>query len=153
MQIFKRLLTRSAISPKWAPAALAVTAFVGLTDALYLTIKHFTNSVPNCTLLSGCAEVTTSVYSTFLNIPVALLGSIFYLTILLLSVFVLDRKDARVFHFLCLLSPLGFLASLWFVFLQLFILKAICLYCMVSAVTSTVIFVIGVLGLRNKYKV
>ncbi len=140
---------RSAINPKWAPLALAITSAIGFIDASYLTVKHFTNSVPNCTLLSGCAEVTTSAYSTILGVPVALLGSLFYLTILLLSVFVLDRKNVRVFHVLCLLTPLGFLASLWFVFLQLFILKAICLYCMGSALTSTVIFVIGALSLKK----
>lgn len=131
------------------PSAFAITALIGFADATYLTIKYFQNEIPPCTLVAGCDVVTTSEYATIFGIPVALLGSMYYLALLLLTVAFFDTKKEAVFRFACTSTWIGLVASIYFVYLQLFVLDAICLYCMGSAMTSTVLFVLGTLFLKR----
>ncbi len=132
-----------------------IFAIVGFGDATYLTIQHFTGGALNCGVHGGCEIVTSSEYATFFGIPVALFGAFYYLTILLLSVFYLDKKREKVLQFVARLTPLGFLASVYFVYLQLFVIHSICYYCMGSAVSSTLLFVVGMVYLYriNKQKI
>ncbi len=122
---------------------------IGFVDATYLTVVHYAGESPSCSLIHGCDIVTSSSYSMIFGIPVALFGSIFYLAILLLSIAYIDRKKEIILRICAWLSWLGFLASVWFVFLQFFIIHAICIYCMSSAFTSTTIFVIGMVYLTK----
>src|SRR3989344_2671965 len=102
-------------------------ALVGFADAVFLTTQHYLGKIPPCTVVSGCETVLTSPYATVFGIPDALFGAIFYLIILI--------KPSR------LLALLGFLASLILLYLQLFVIRALCLYCLISLVTSTGVFV------------
>lgn len=130
---------------KWLIGALTLVSFAGFLDAVYLTTKHYLGSPVVCSILEGCEVVTTSQYATWFGIPVALPGAIYYLLIFLLTVAYLDAKKERFLRLAAYLSPIGFLASLWFLYLQLFVIKALCLYCLISALTSTLVFVIGVI--------
>ncbi len=122
----------------------------GFADATYLTVKHFLGGPIPCSILKGCEQVTTSQYSTIFGIPVALLGSFYYLTILVLAVIYFDSRKPSVLKLLACLTPVGFLASMAFVYLQIFVIKAICLYCMVSATTSTILFILGMIYLAKQ---
>lgn len=121
--------------------AIALVALLGFLDATYLTIKHVQNATPNCSILAGCDIVTTSEYSEILGIPVALLGSLYYGSILGLLVAYIDTKKKIFLRLLAHLTIAGLLASVWFVYLQLVVIKAICLYCMGSAASSTLLFI------------
>jgi uncharacterized membrane protein len=55
----------------------------------------------------------------------------------------LDTKKEIALRTALLLSPLGFLASLYFFIIQAFVLHAFCLYCLGSAITSTLVFLIS----------
>lgn len=124
-------------------------SFAGFIDATYLAIKHFLNEPVLCSLLRGCEVVTTSSYATVGPIPVALLGAFYYLIIFLVGIFYLDTKNLIAVGILMHLPIAGFVASLWFVYLQLFVLRSICLYCMVSAGTSIVLFGLGMFVKRK----
>lgn len=137
--------------PLKGAVALLVIALLGFADATYLTLEHFMNRVPPCSI-GGCEQVLTSKYSVFLGIPVSLVGAIFYFIILVGIFAYLDSKKTKFLKWSLLLSVPAFLATLYFVFLQLFILKAICLYCMGSAITSTLLFV-GAIWVFSKYRV
>lgn len=129
-----------------------VLGAAGFADATYLTVKHFLGTPLPCSILKGCEQVTTSQFATVYGIPVALLGSLYYLTILVLAVIYFDSRKPVALTLLACLTPLGFLASLWFVYLQIFIIGAICLYCMVSATTSTLLFIFGITHLIKTRK-
>ena len=120
-----------------------ILSAIGLLDATYLTVKHYLGGIPPCTL-RGCEVVLTSAYNTIAGVPVALLGVLYYVTILLLSLAYLVSKKEAILRYAAHLTPAGFLASAYFVYLQLFVIKAICLYCMASAATSTLLFILGV---------
>lgn len=121
-----------------------VVSFLGFIDATYLTAQHFLGTIPPCVITTGCQTVLTSKYSVIFGFPVALIGSIYYLSLFLLMIFYLDTKQEHIIRLAAYLTPLGFLASIYFVFLQFFVLKEICSYCMVSALSSTTLFIIGI---------
>lgn len=123
--------------------AFIVTAAVGFLDASFLTIEHYRESIPPCIATSGCETVLTSKYNNLFGVPTALLGALYYLALLIASVFALDRGNARVMRVASLATVVGIAMSAYFVSLQLFVIKAICFYCMVSAASSTALFLIG----------
>lgn len=135
----------SALLPKapWLPYAMLATGILGFADATYLTVKHYTHSVIPCSLTQGCEIVTSSAYSEIAGIPVALLGSIYYATVALLTFAAIESNNRSLLRYAGLLTGAGLLASAWFVFSQLVLIKAICQWCMVSAGTSTILFVLG----------
>lgn len=125
-------------------------AIIGFADAGYLAFEHIQGRVPPCTILEGCGVVTTSVYSEIFGIPVAVLGAMYYFAIAGLVIAWLDRKQSIILRLVSFASIIGLAASAYFVYLQLFVLKAICIYCMGSAITSTLIFILGMMMLRKK---
>ncbi|MBI3589356.1 MAG: vitamin K epoxide reductase family protein [Candidatus Liptonbacteria bacterium] len=139
-----------ALNHKRLAITFLIISFLGFLDATYLAVEHYRGVTPPCTIVAGCEKVTTSRYATIFGVPVALLGSIYYLTIFLLSVLVLERKKERFLFWVGYLSGIGFLAALWFLFLQVLVIRAICLYCVFSALTSTTLFVLGILVLKSK---
>jgi len=129
--------------PRWLIAAILIISFIGFIDATYLTVEHYSGGVINCNILKGCDQVTTSKYSFILGIPVALLGSIYYLAMFIAAILYLDRKNLRVIRAASWFSISGFIFSIWFTAVQAFIIKAYCQYCLLSALTSTAIFGLG----------
>jgi len=128
-------------------------SILGFLDAAYLSLEHFLGSVPPCSIVAGCEQVTTSSYATIAGIPVALLGALYYLTILVLAIVYLDTKREILLRVIARLTIVGFVASLMFVYIQLFVIGAICLYCMFSALTSTTLFVLGMFVLSKMKRV
>ncbi len=120
-----------------------LVAFLGFLDATYLTIEHFRGVAPPCTILEGCEQVTTSKYAVVLGVPVALAGSFYYLAVFVLSVLYLQTGKFGFFKLATLATVFGFLFSLWFLYLQLFVIDAICVYCIFSFLTSTALLVLG----------
>lgn len=129
------------------PSALVVLflliSLIGFTDASYLTSKHYQGEVPTCSTDGGCTIVTTSSYSVVAGVPVALAGAVYYLTIFIATLLYFERKPSWYVDIVPYLTILGFLASVWFVYVQLFVLHAICWYCMGSALSSTILFMLG----------
>ena len=84
-----------------------------------------------------------SAYALFFGIPVALFGVAYYLTIIISAIAYLDSKKEAFLIFLASFTIVGLLASAWFVFLQVAVIGALCIYCLASAVTSTILFALG----------
>ncbi len=134
----------------WYPKLLLGIAALGFLDATYLAVEHYTTFSLPCSITHGCEFVTNSVYSEILGIPVAVLGAAYYASVLLGTVVAQELKKPRWLLGIAYSTTLGFLFSLWFVYAQLFLIKAICQYCMVSAATSTMLFVVSMLYLRTQ---
>ncbi|MDO8664079.1 MAG: vitamin K epoxide reductase family protein [Candidatus Liptonbacteria bacterium] len=130
----------SGVLAKRTALFFASFGFLGFITALYLTVEHYRGLPVNCIVLSGCDKVLSSSYSEVFGVPVALFGVIYYFFIFSTSLFFLFGHSKRFLTAALLVTPVGFLASVWFVILQLFIIKSICFYCMVSAFLSTSLF-------------
>lgn len=122
---------------------MMVVSLLGFLDATYLTMKHYLGTALTCAIFEGCDVVTTSAYSMILGVPVALLGAIYYLSMFLSVAYYLDSQKLRILSFAAYVTVTGFLASLVFMYIQIFILKALCIYCIFSAITSTTLFLFG----------
>ena len=141
MMHLKQLLTKPLVNvPIGIVYLVLVIALIGFADATYLTVEHFQGVIPPCTL-SGCEYVLTSHFSSLFGIPTALLGSIYYLVISVGVFLYIDTKKTAILKYTLLLTVFGFLFSLWFLYLQAFVIHAFCQYCLVSATTSTFLFV------------
>ena len=125
---------------KWVLRFLFVFSVFGFIDVAYLTAEHYLGRIPPCSLVGGCELVLTSTYATILGVPAALLGALYYFGIFALLFFFRETGDRKFLKILFASSIAGLLFSGWFVYVQLFVLHAICLYCMGSATTSTLIF-------------
>ena len=136
----KMLLNKLLGSPTKKAILIGLFSFLGLIDASYLAAKHYSGTIPPCAIVKGCEVVTTSQYATIGGVSVALLGAIYYLAVLVISIAIIDTKSDRLKKILAGFSVIGLLASIWFISLQLFVIKALCLYCLVSAFSSTAIF-------------
>jgi len=133
-----------------AVVLLFVVALLGFADATYLTVEHYRGVIPPCSITSGCEQVLTSPYSSVLGFPVSLGGSIYYLVVMVGCLIFLESKhlsaNIQAHHYSILKWTLvftlaGFLASLWFVYVQAFILYSYCQYCLGSALSSTILCV------------
>lgn len=122
---------------------IVIVAFLGFLDATYLTVQHYMNTVPPCSATQGCERVLTSQYATVAGIPVALGGVLFYLAVFVLAFWMTMNGFRKAVPLLFGLTIIGLVTSAVLVYLQLGVLKAICLYCMGSAISSTLLFVFG----------
>lgn len=120
---------------------ILIVALLGFVDATYLTIEHYKGNIPPCSVISGCEVVLTSIYSQVLGIPTALVGSLFYLFILIGVFAYLESKKTTLLKWSLILTIPGFIFSLWFVYIQIFELHSYCIYCLGSFLTSTLLFV------------
>ncbi len=140
---------QSTLIPKGLVWAFIVIGFLGFLDATFLTAEHYLGSLLNCPLFGDCEKVTTSPYAVIGGIPVALMGATYYLAIFVLGIAYFDAGRARILKFTANLTPLGLIASLWFLYLQIFVIKALCFYCLISAITSTLLFILGLILRRG----
>lgn len=137
----------SAPLKKYSWAMIAV-GILGFLDASWLTVAHYLKVPIPCGLVQGCDIVTTSAYSEILGVPVALLGALYYLTIVILTIIALEKQSRPLLRLASQFTWAGLVASLYFVAIQLFVLHAICVWCMGSAITSTVLFVLGLFVIK-----
>lgn len=129
--------------------ALIVLALIGFTDSAYLLAKRISGAPIPCFITSGCDTVSKSPYSVLFGVPLSAWGVIFYLGIGFLAILYIDTKNLLVAKLIPFATTLGFLSSLYFIYVQKFLIGAFCIYCILSAIVSTLLFVFGVVVYRN----
>ena len=119
----------------WPVAGLAV---LGFAVAGYLALTKLGGDSPLfCTAGSGCDIVQASRYAVFFGLPTALWGAGLYAAIGGLALFGLD---ARRWLSTFLLAVVGVSFSAYLTYVELFEIRAICGYCVLSAVIAAALF-------------
>jgi len=123
----------------------ALLSLLGLADALYLTIEHVTGQSVRCTIVHGCSEVLSSPYAVVAGIPLATVGAAAYFTVFSLAILTLFGypKASRV---LTVLVIAMFFVSLWLIYLQAFVIREFCQYCLLSALITTALLVVSLIA-------
>jgi len=112
----------------------------GLAVAGYLSIEELSGRLPNCPAGGGgCATVALSDYSDLAGIPIPYIGLGGYA--LILASALLPGEPGRLAG--AFLALVGFGFSLYLTYLELFVIDAICQYCVASAVTMAVLLVLA----------
>ncbi len=155
------------MTQRWLFIVILIFALIGILDAGYLTMEHYSNEIPPCSTSPwvDCGKVLKSQYAQVGPIPVAVLGLTFYTSLFFLvitrlslvrqlsfrekiwekfqSLFGVARKwelSGFLKDLQLLMTISAVLFSIYFVYLQLAVIHAICLYCMVSAVNTILLF-------------
>ena len=130
----------------------ALLALVGLFVALYLTLYKVGVIGELTCSIGSCETVNTSRWSTFLGMPVAAWGLGYYVTVLAVAVVGLGDRyaDARPFALgMLALTAWGAFFSLWLTYLELFVIHAICQWCVISALIALGLAVVSWLDWRE----
>ena len=132
--------------------AIALLALIGLLIALYLAL-HRVGAIGSLQCGSGgCETVQTSAYAVFLGVPVAFYGVAGYLALFLVSLVglqtpLLERRGPTLL--LAVMGGLGLAFTAYLTYIELFVIHAICRWCVASAVTITLIWFVSLHGLRT----
>lgn len=132
-------------APRWQPVATLLLATFGLGVSIYLTVTHFDKVALVCSDSGtiNCAKVTTSPQSVIFGIPVAMLGLAYFVPMLALCLPPAWRTADRRVHLARLaLAVIGVGMILYLLVAELFLIKAICLWCSSVHVATFLLFVI-----------
>jgi len=130
---------------------MAALAALGLAVSSYLTAVHYSSVPLVCLGTTGCEEVNRSLYSEVAGVSVALLGGAAYLVILLVmwaeSQAILKPPEAALGAFGLALA--GALYSGYLTYVELFVLRAVCSWCVISALAVTGLLALSIVRLRR----
>jgi uncharacterized membrane protein len=116
------------VSDRALRAAVALVALAGVAVAGYLTYVHYQPDALICTSGGGCETVQDSSYAELAGIPVALLGLLGYVAVLVLVAW--DSELARTLSAAIALVAAGF--AVYLIVLQAFVIDAWCIWCLVN---------------------
>ncbi|HEV2749029.1 MAG TPA: vitamin K epoxide reductase family protein [Gemmatimonadales bacterium] len=129
--------------------AIALLALVGLLVATYLWLYKIGVLGELQCGTGSCEYVQTSPYADVFGVPVALIGVVGYVVVFLVGLTGLQPRlhaDRRVTTLLAVLATIGFCFTLYLTAIELFVLHAICRWCVGSAVIMTAIWVLALAG-------
>jgi uncharacterized membrane protein len=132
---------------------MTILSVGGLLVAAYLSVERLTGGTPACGPLHGCETVAASSYSTFLGIPVALLGVGYSVVLVILSAAWWRAADPRIAERALLaaygLGLVGTFVVAALTYLELFVIDAVCAYCVTYGAAVIVGFVVAALAFRT----
>lgn len=134
---------------KWLYRLSVAFVIVGVLVSIYMTIYKLTDNNAMCLGSGNCSVVNASRYAEVNGIPVAAIGVLGYSAIL--AVLYMETKQGYFKQNGTLLifglALTGFLFTLWLVYVEIALLKALCPFCVTSQVAMTIIFIIAVIRL------
>jgi uncharacterized membrane protein len=131
-------------------ALVAVLSLAGIGASGYLTYVHWLDKPIACAGFGTCAAVAQSDYAWIGGVPVAFLGLLGYVALTLVAAFWLragNRFDVWPLLAIWGMSVAGVAYSAYLTYVELFVIDAVCIWCVTSATIMTVIFLASTAGL------
>ncbi len=125
--------------------ASILLAVLGLLDSIYLVWVKYTGTYALCGPIGNCESVNSSQYSEIFGIPISLLGAgAFAIMIVLL---LLENRGQIWSEFSSMvvfgMSLIGVLYSIYLTYIEVAVLKAICPYCVISALILVILLLLS----------
>lgn len=122
---------------------LAALDVAGLVIAAYLSVVELGGGTPACGPIKGCEEVALSEYSRIGGVPVAVYGVGLSLVLLTFALawWRTDAYGLLLAHYG--LSLAGVLFEAYFLYLQVFVIEAVCVWCASYGLSLILRFVIA----------
>ena len=135
--------------------AIGLLAILGSMDALYLTWIKVSETTASCAGIGDCQTANISTYSEIAGIPVAALGLLTYVLIGILVWMETRRPELIEWSQLAVfgLSLVGMIFSGWLTYVEIEIIRAICPYCIISAILISIIFVLSSIRLMQEHTI
>ena len=134
---------------KWLYRASVALVVVGLLVSIYMTIFKIYKIEKMCLGSGDCSTVNASKYSEVNGIPVAVIGAFGYAAILAVHYFENRNRFFKQNSTLMIfgMALTGFIFTVWLIYVEIALIKALCPFCVTSQVAMTLIFIIAVLRL------
>ncbi len=132
---------------------IAALALCGLGVATYLALYKLGYIGTLACGAGGCETVQLSKWATLLGLPVAVWGVGFYVALFAVALLGTTERfvDAPwVSHALLALTGWGVVFSAWLTYLELYVINAICIFCVVSAFLVAIIFLVSIFEWRRR---
>ena len=137
---------------KWLYRISITLAFLGLAISLYMTVYKVTDNKSMCIGNGGCSKVNSSPYSEVYGIPVAVIGFGGYGVIAALlylenhNKFLKENGTMIIFG----ITLLGFLFTLYLIYIELALIHALCPFCVASQTTMIILFILSIIRLVHQ---
>jgi len=134
---------------KWLYRVSIALVVLGLLVSIYMVIYKVTSNNAMCLGSGDCSTVNASRYSEVNGIPVAVFGVIGYAAILatllmeMRTAFFRNNSTLLIFG----MALTGFLFTIWLIYVEIILIKALCPFCITSQIAMTIIFILAVLRL------
>lgn len=122
-----------------------IVSLVGLGDAVYLTVNHLSGRNVRCTISDGCTAVLGSAYATFAGVPIAAIGALAYFMAFSFATLAAFGYESARAPLALIVAPM-LISTLWLLYLQAFVLRAYCDYCLLSAAMTSSLTVIVIMA-------
>ena len=132
---------------------IAALALCGLGVSTYLALYKLGYIGTLACGAGGCENVQLSKWANLFGLPVAVWGVAYYVALFAVALLGTAERfvdEPWVSHALLALTGWGVVFSAWLTYLELYVIHAICIFCVVSAVLVTVTFLVSVLEWRNR---
>jgi uncharacterized membrane protein len=132
--------------------AAAILSLLGLLDAAYLALERVTGGPIACPVGGGCETVQSSAYALLFGVPVAFIGVVGYAALLivaLLSLQISDPGGISLDVLLLALASIALLAGIYFMYLQVAMIGAICFWCAMAALLDLLIWLAALVNWRS----
>jgi uncharacterized membrane protein len=130
-----------------------IVSAIGIAISIYMTIFKLTDNAAMCLGNGGCSVVNASRYSEIYGIPVAVVGLGGYLAIVAAlfletrSAFFKENGNLLAFG----MALIGVMFTAYLTYLEIYVIKAICPFCVASAIAISMVFVLTLIRLvRNE---
>jgi uncharacterized membrane protein len=138
---------------KWLYRSLLALAVIGLLVSVYMTVYKLTDNNSMCLGNGDCSTVNASRYAEVNGIPVALIGVLGYAAILAGLYFEAKsrgflQQNATLLVFGLALT--GFLFTVWLIYVEVVLIKALCPFCVTSQIAMTLIFILATIRLLRQ---
>jgi uncharacterized membrane protein len=134
---------------KWLYRASIALVILGLLVSIYMTVYKYSHIEAMCIGSGDCSTVNASRYSEVNGIPVAVIGILGYAAILATLYFEprnpFFRQNGTLMVFGMALT--GFLFTVWLIYVEIVLIKALCPFCLTSQTAMTIIFILAVVRL------
>ena len=130
----------------------ALVSLIGIFVALYLTLYKLGYIGTLVCSVGSCETVQTSKWATMFGIPIGEWGVAFYVGVLAVSLYGLTPSNADrrgISQVLVAMTGFGVVFSAWLTYLELFVINAICQWCVISAILTVILFVLSWLDLKE----
>jgi uncharacterized membrane protein len=132
---------------------IAALALGGVGLATYLAMYKLGMIGTLACTVGSCETVNLSRWATLLGLPVAVWGVGFYVVLFLVALLGTTERfvDATwVSHALLALTAWGVVFSAWLTYLELYVIHAVCMFCVISAILVSVTFLVSVFEWRRR---
>ena len=133
-------------------AILASLDLVGLVIATYLSVVELQGALPYCGPLKGCEEVALSEYARVGGIPVAVFGVGLSISLLILAVVWIKSGRIELLAAHYGLSLVGVVFEVYFTYLELFVIGAVCVWCASYGLSLLARFVVALWVWRGRMR-